>query len=539
MTDLRLKEIEINNFRCFDGFTLTLDGESAFLVAPNGGGKSTLLEAVARGCGISRTVHREDFADLEQPLEVILTMEGIPAEATGAFADHTTFGSGLPTLKVGLRATWDEEEQELEVTHGFPERGWNSSTRAQREQFPVLWLPAYRVPARSLRVVGGSSVLADLVGKLGINSDLTAATEALRRAAQSLAAAEPLAELLNSASQELEQLSTYRGQSGFELAPTARTDDDILEQLELLLSDGSAPSALPVGRQSSGLSQLALFAFVLRALKQENSEFLLLVDEPELSLHPHAQRTLSSQLRETAEQTLIATHSSNVLDQADPRRVIRLQDSTTGVAAASAGAISDGDAARLIRISDPRTAEAFFARRVLIVEGESDQIAVRALAQRLGRDLDAEGISVVSLEGAGSFATFFALLGPAGLDIPIGGLCDADHEASWCAVLASSDPAITDRSDMAANGFYICQNDLEDELFASLGSEGVEAALRSGGDGAAFDRFAEQPSQDGGPEDKLRRYVDRSKVRSAAVLIDGLDLATAIPEPLRNLLSHD
>lgn len=535
---MKLKEIEINNFRCFSDFSLVLDGESAFLVAPNGGGKSSLLEAIAKACGISRTVRQEDFADLAQPLEVALTIEGIPTEAAGVFADHTTFGGGPPILKLGLRATWSEEEQELEVIHGFPDRGWTPSTRAQREVFPVLWLPAYRDPSRSLQIVGGSSVFANLVSTLGLGHDLETATEELKQAAESLAAAEPLAQLLTSAGGELDQLSSHGSGSSFELAPVASTDDDILRQLELLLSDGAAPSALPVGRQSSGLSQLALFSFVLRALDQDASEFLLLVDEPEISLHPHAQRALSSRLRETAEQALIATHSSNVLDQADPRRVIRLRESADGVAAASAGAISDDDAARLIRISDPRTAEAFFAKRVLIVEGESDQVAVRALAGRLERDLDAEGISVVSLEGAGSFATFFALLGPAGLDIPICGLCDADHESSWRGVLASVDSAISDTAAMEARGFFVCRSDLEDELFSSLGSTGVESALRAAGDGPAFDRFAEQPSQEGSHEDKLRRYVDRNKVRSAAALVDALAIPASVPQPLLGLLSY-
>lgn len=536
---MKIRKIEITNFRCFKQFTLELHGESAFFVAPNGGGKSSLLEAIAKGCGANRVVRREDFADLGEPIEVALTIEGIPSAAAGIFADHTTFGGGPPVLRVGLRATWDEEEQELVVTHGFPDRGWNPSTRAQREVFPVLWLPAFRDPARSLQIFGGSSVLADLIARLDLSDDLKDAATELDQAARALADAEPLAGLLRSAASELDHLSSHRDDSSFELAPVARTDEDILRQLELLLSDGTAPSALAIGRQSSGLAQLAVFAFVLKALSQEHSEFLLLVDEPEISLHPHAQRALASRLRQTAEQTLIATHSSNVLDQADPRRVVRLKDSEDGVAPASAAAISDADAARLVRISDPRTAEAFFARHVLIVEGESDQVAVRTLAERLGRDLDAEGISVVSLEGAGSFATFFALLGPTGLDIPLAGLCDADHQHAWSKVLTAAGLAATDATAMAAVGFFVCRNDLEDEFFNALGPDAVEVALRAGGDGAALDKFTDQPSQEGSREEKLRRYIDKNKVRSAPALVDALELSAGVPQPLKDLLSYD
>jgi predicted ATPase len=535
---MKLRKVEIENFRCFQSFALELGGESAFLVAPNGGGKSSFLEAVAKGCGVTRSMRREDFADLSKPLEVVLTIQGIPAEAAGIFADHTTFSGGPPVLRIGLRATWDDEEQELDVVHGFPDRGWAPSTRAQREVFPVLWLPAHRDPARSLQMAGGSSVLSGLVATLNLADDLETATEGLKQVAEELAAAEPLTQLLHTADAELNRLSSHENGSSFDLASAAGADDDILRQLELVLSDGKTPSARPVGRQSSGLAQLALFAFVLRALNEKNSEFLLLMDEPELSLHPHAQRALSARLKETAEQTLIATHSSNVLDQADPRRVVRLRESTDGVEPASAGDIGDTDASRLVRISDPRTAEAFFARRVLIVEGESDQVAVRAFAQRMERNLDAEGISVISLEGAGSFATFFSLLGPEGLDLPLSGLCDADHASSWQGVLASTDPLVADTSAMEERGFFVCHNDLEDEFFRSLGLSGVEAALRSAGDGQALDRFIEQPSQDGSKEERLRRYVDRNKVRSAAALIDALHLDTSDPRPLQDLLAY-
>jgi len=45
---------------------------------------------------------------------------------------------------------------------------------------------------------------------------------------------------------------------------------------------------------------------------------------------------------------------------------------------------------------------------VVLVEGVSDQGAVEALAERYGRDLDAEGISVVAMGGAQAIGSFLA-----------------------------------------------------------------------------------------------------------------------------------
>src|SRR5215216_69833 len=56
-------------------------------------------------------------------------------------------------------------------------------------------------------------------------------------------------------------------------------------------------------------------------------------------------------------------------------------------------------------------------RAVVLVEGISDQCALAALAERRGRDLHAEGISVVPIGGAQSIGRFLNRFGPQGLDV--------------------------------------------------------------------------------------------------------------------------
>ena len=52
------------------------------------------------------------------------------------------------------------------------------------------------------------------------------------------------------------------------------------------------------------------------------------------------------------------------------------------------------------------------ARAVVLVEGISDQVALETLAQRRGRDLAAEGVSVIPIGGAQAIGRFLTLLGP-------------------------------------------------------------------------------------------------------------------------------
>jgi predicted ATP-dependent endonuclease of OLD family len=69
-------------------------------------------------------------------------------------------------------------------------------------------------------------------------------------------------------------------------------------------------------------------------------------------------------------------------------------------------------------------------RSVLLVEGPSDGAAVRALAQRRGHDLDAEGVSIVAMGGYGNLGRFLERYGPSGLGVRLAGLYDAPKSAT-------------------------------------------------------------------------------------------------------------
>ena len=71
------------------------------------------------------------------------------------------------------------------------------------------------------------------------------------------------------------------------------------------------------------------------------------------------------------------------------------------------------------------------AKAVVLVEGLSDQAALEALAERQGRDLDAEGVAVVSIGGAQAIGRFLDRFGPKGLDLRLAGLYDAGEERDF------------------------------------------------------------------------------------------------------------
>jgi hypothetical protein len=195
---------------------------------------------------------------------------------------------------------------------------------------------------------------------------------------------------------------------------------------------------------------------------------------------------------------------------------------------------------------------------VVLVEGLSDRAAVEALAARRGRDLRAEGVRTVPMGGATNLGHFLDLLGPAGRDVRLAGLCDAAEAPGFRrtlqraglaagpapAALPPAGPAPADSAPadfLERVGFFVCVADLEDELIRSLGTARVEQVVADQGELGPLRTFSKQPAQrDRARAEQLRRFMGtRSgrKIQYARALAEALDPAR-VPDPLARLLAY-
>ena len=182
------------------------------------------------------------------------------------------------------------------------------------------------------------------------------------------------------------------------------------------------------------------------------------------------------------------------------------------------------------------------ARTVVLVEGVSDQRAVEALALRRGRDLDAEGIAVVSIGGATNIGSYLNRFGSHGLGVKLAGLCDAGEERHFQRSLERAGLGSNlARGEMEGLGFFVCVADLEDELIRSLGTAAMKQVIDSQGELGRFRTMQQQPAWQGRTsEEQLRRFMGTRggrKIQYGALLVDALDL-TRVPRPLDRLLAH-
>jgi hypothetical protein len=182
------------------------------------------------------------------------------------------------------------------------------------------------------------------------------------------------------------------------------------------------------------------------------------------------------------------------------------------------------------------------ARAVVLVEGPSDRRAVETLAARRGRDLGAEGVAIVSIGGATNIRSALDVFGPHGRNAQLAGLCDAAEEGDFRRGLERAGLGVDlPRKGMEDLGFYVCVEDLEDELIRCLGDGAVEAVLEAQGDLVSFRTFQKQPEwRERATAEQLRRFLGTGsgrKIRTAALLVGALDL-TRVSRPLDRVLAH-
>lgn len=224
----------------------------------------------------------------------------------------------------------------------------------------------------------------------------------------------------------------------------------LLSSADLLINDGHISK---VSSKGDGLKRSVLFALLRayvdmrdnglkiredqarteptdhgspEATRAPKRSYLLLFEEPELYLHPRAQRQLMAALAEYAKdhQVLVTTHSPGFF-QPGAKGFTRLFKTQTGVTAKPVDlALNLKDAYQIVRHENNEAA--FFANSVVLVEGDSDTFVYPHLAKLFSQDWDdiERNVMFVKIGGKGNisrYRTFFKHF-----DVPIHVITDLD-----------------------------------------------------------------------------------------------------------------
>ena len=155
---------------------------------------------------------------------------------------------------------------------------------------------------------------------------------------------------------------------------------------------------------------LALIAGMERLLASNLRHFVLLIEEPELYLSPHAQRHLYSVLRALAQQgnqILYSTHAPVFLsvDKLEELALVR-HTPGGGTSLHQPEPLAEAESFRALSEFDSDRAELFLARGAVLVEGRTEKLVFPLLFDALGVDADREGILVLECGGKGNMPLF-------------------------------------------------------------------------------------------------------------------------------------
>lgn len=206
--------------------------------------------------------------------------------------------------------------------------------------------------------------------------------------------------------------------------------------------------------------------------KVSNSRYFIF-EEPELYLHPQAQRSLFDSfvnLSESGNQVILCTHSSGLIDVERYKSIyIATKEAGTDETAVKqcVDDLFEGDSKKDFNLSywiNPDRGELFFASKVVLLEGATEKTVLPLLAKEIG--VFRYDYTLIDCGSKDSIPLYIKLLNK--FKIPYVAIYDRDHQqgksADAIASANTSTEKIEEVIDPAVGASIVLVNDIEEEL---------------------------------------------------------------------------
>jgi putative ATP-dependent endonuclease of OLD family len=450
------------------------------IVGPNASGKTALLQSLCKMFGVTRaqrTIHRSDFHlpvdvapdDRSTRNMIVDVIVALPELAAGSATSHTiapAFGhmqitapGAEPRCRLRLEAQWEDDgTPEGEVTQDLYWVNKLEDPLADADKHPVAALDrgliqVYYTPASRDAEAHIKNTTGALAARLlqaidwsdGTRDAIDSATSDLATAFGGEPAITAMSKALSSRWRELHDDKTDTDPS---LALFSQRFEEVIRRVRVLFQKGPAAIERDLDVLSDGQKSLFYFALAAAVFDLERDAIakkiagfdadslrvpalsIFAVEEPENHLSPYYLARIVKQVRSIASgndaQAIVTSHSPAVLSRVEPQdvRYCRCEEKTRQTYVKHVQ-LPEGDekAVKFVRGAMLAFPELYFARFVLLVEGDSERIVLPKLAQAEGLLLDPSFVAVAPLGGR-HVQHFWRLLH--GLDIPFATLLDLD-----------------------------------------------------------------------------------------------------------------
>lgn len=448
-----IAEIRIENFRLFGAgdhaFVLPLAPGLTALVGENDAGKTAVIDALRLVLGTrDQDMLRVDPVDFHQPapggeqadqIIVRLTFRGLTTADRGAFSEFLTYESNDGATDTALIVTWvAKRNAKVGSSRRVLPPEWRTGEKGDgplldlgaRSLLTATYLRPLRDAERAMSAGRGSRLSQILqhtkeIRDIGISFNKLTDPPADPKTLSVLGLGDYASHLFGESEgikqarkrlndEYLKPLSFANDQLYARIGVASAQEDSLrlrqlLEKLELALT--ASADAESAHSRGLGSNNLLFMACELLLLAAESDGFpLLLIEEPEAHLHPQRQLRLMSFLQEQAKkmradgqriQIIVTTHSPNLASELQLDNLALIEGGRAFPLCRGKTKLSASDYRFLERFLDVTKANLFFARAVLIVEGDAENILLPVIAKLLGRDFHYYGVSVVNVGGVG------------------------------------------------------------------------------------------------------------------------------------------
>lgn len=422
---MKIKKVEIQNFKCLGPNTITIDFSKniVILVGENNVGKSSVIKAINLFFSNVKKISKESFfnlqSDIDHAITITVTFNDL-TEADGAHRAVNTFSyeeDGEIIWKLKKRYFYENDEDykcdyfaivngEEKINPGG--RQTNVDDLFYDEKMQKVFIEGIKSVAdltkSDSKTPSAFQQIFNILIKEALEGQpqyvsLLSALEAYKNLFMGTSRMQEIINLENELSTKLSRMITSRTI----ITATAPGKDDLLPTPHLMTNDGREVDIEPKD-QGHGLQRAAIFS-LLELLaekvsppttKQVGPRNLIMIEEPEIYMHPQMERKIADILYEIAEsgtaQVICTTHSPIFIRSIEmPGALVRLIRNGRDLSIFQPGEIFSSSTRadnikklRAVIDFDPTVNELFFAKKVVLLEGYTESVVFPRAAELLG-----------------------------------------------------------------------------------------------------------------------------------------------------------
>ena len=482
---MKLTKVIINNFRSFGESQIIELNNQTVLIGNNSSGKTTVLQALSKLFSDKqndRIIKKSDFhlTKGSRPgentrnlfIETIFEFDELDGTLCGpaipSFFEHFTVSQddAKPFLRIRLESSWEDDgtvEGSVDTQFYYissdedtiRDEDKHRAPRKDLDKIRVLYVPASRTPEKELGNASGS-MLSRLVNSINWTEDeikqITNKIDELNNTFLSDSGA--LTQINNEIQKSWELYHEDNRFSQAELIINSSEMAAALRQIAVKFSPTTTEEAFTVSDLGDGLRSIFYFSLVDSILdieleitkdREENPDnprfklippilTILAIEEPENHIAPHHIGKLVKRFKQLSNndnsQVILTSHSPAIVKRIDPEdlRYLRIENNDSVLQTI----VSDiqlprsiDESYKYIKGAIQAYPELYFAKLVVLGEGDSEELLLPKFFDLLGKEIDSSQISTVPLGGR-HVNYFWKLLNS--LKIPYITLLDFDNE---------------------------------------------------------------------------------------------------------------